>query len=546
MLTCSGSTRNDDDDSENVYVVTWNLQTDGVVSNIVQRGLYLADSTPGITYSMNGEMVGVLYPGHFAPGISIYNVVSGVYMYDINRGLYADKPWVNPFEFNNVWTDGEFLRFAIVHSSPISIWEARFTTRVASTRVETLSVPDHTTKRVWSRMEMAQTSPTSYRLALFCHAAVDGVLVWDTKDSKPLLRHTDVGYPFRATFSSDGRFFACSSEGSEVYLWKEDSTGYTFRRKLATGIRDPIPLLSPDGESIITFGGATVRLWHTSLLPPTPSSAAPQSSENFVLDFLPDRSAVAVARLNDNVVVILDLESGIPRLTIDTGIMVHGLRVTEDVVAVIGNGRIVTWNLLGRSTPPATRMKPEDSARTITFDDTPFEKVSFASTSPDSHRVAILSRKPGGDEAAYIFDLRTGSSWTFTYLGVGTLLWFPPGDEDLWVLVANGFLSGPLDGGERYQCRPYSAGCWRPGWDRPDYYTGDPPQGCPWSPSHGYKFLVDRWIYGPGGKRLLMLPPSWLSDRAPRVWNGQFLALLHGSLPEPLILDLEPQPVSSL
>ena len=386
---------------------------------------------------------------------------------------------------------------------------------------------------------IAQISPATYLLALFYSGAVNEVFVWDTGDSKLLLRHTDVGYPFRATFSSDGRFFACSSNGPAVYLWKEDYTGYKLHGTFTSGIPEPIPLLSPDGESIITFGGATVRLWHTKFLLPTPSSTAPQNTEDFVLGFLPDRSAVAVARLNDNVVVILDLESGIPSLTIDTGMVVHGLRVIENVVAVIGNGKIVTWNLLGRSSPSATQMKPEDSARTITFDDAPLEKVTFATISQDFHRVAILGTKqPRGGEAAYIFDLRTRGSRTFSCSKLSTL-WFPPGDEGLWVLEAYTPMQPPHSGPRVF--KKYREGYWRPDSDRSDYPpTRDVPQGFSWRSSHGYGVRDDGWIYGPDEKRLLMLPPSWRSDVGRRVWNGRFLALLHGSLPEPVILDLEP------
>ena len=36
-----------------------------------------------------------------------------------------------------------------------------------------------------------------------------------------------------------------------------------------------------------------------------------------------------------------------------------------------------------------------------------------------------------------------------------------------------------------------------------------------------------------------MLPPPWRSPVVQRAWNGQFLALLHGELPEPVILELE-------
>ena len=60
-------------------------------------------------------------------------------------------------------------------------------------------------------------------------------------------------------------------------------------------------------------------------------------------------------------VVICDLKSGVPHLTIDTRMMVCGLRAIENLIAVVGNGKVVTWNLLGRGSLPATEINPEDS-----------------------------------------------------------------------------------------------------------------------------------------------------------------------------------------
>jgi hypothetical protein len=74
-------------------------------------------------------------------------------------------------------------------------------------------------------------------------------------------------------------------------------------------------------------------------------------------------------------------------------------------------------------------------------------------------------------------------------------------------------------------------------------YTIDPehpPEGYPWAPSHGYQVTDDWWILGPDGKRLLMLPPLWHSNVVQHVWKGQFLALLHGELSEPVIMELKP------
>ena len=170
-------------------------------------------------------------------------------------------------------------------------------------------------------------------------------------------------------------------------------------------------------------------------------------------------------------------------------------------------------------------MKPKNSTRTITFD-TPLERVTFASMSPDFRRVAITGWTNMAGHVAYVLDPRISGFRSFGCQEAGAP-WFPPGDERIWSLRA----SGPA--------------YWILGIGCPDQFrsladTEQAPQGCPWVPSHGYKVTCDWWILGPDGKRLLMLPPPWQSDVGRRVWSGQFLALLHGSLPEPVILNLGP------
>ena len=68
--------------------------------------------------------------------------------------------------------------------------------------------------------------------------------------------------------------------------------------------------------------------------------------------------------------------------------------------------------------------------------------------------------------------------------------------------------------------------------------TEHPPEGYPWRSSRGYRATDDGWVFGPDGKRLLMLPSPWRSLALRRVWNERILALLHGVLQEPVILEL--------
>ena len=67
--------------------------------------------------------------------------------------------------------------------------------------------------------------------------------------------------------------------------------------------------------------------------------------------------------------------------------------------------------------------------------------------------------------------------------------------------------------------------------------------GLPWLSNHGYKVTHDGWILGPSGKWLLWLPHHWrLGDKKRTIkWDGHYLALLHGALQEPVILDIQPE-----
>jgi len=119
-------------------------------------------------------------------------------------------------------------------------------------------------------------------------------------------------------------------------------------------------------------------------------------------------------------------------------------------------------------------------------------------------------------------------------LSVGKLTpWFAPGGCDLWLAGDDGkggVVRVGVDGGKE-------------GLQELGHQVDieDPPEGYPWASSRGYWVTNDWWILGPSGKRLLMLPPHWQSSaKVERVWNGQFLALVHGGLTKPVILELNP------
>jgi len=517
---------------EDLFVVSWDLQTGGVAS-VVRWGAPTlgVGRIPFIVYSANGRMVGVFYLYRDLSLFSccwdadvttfIADVASGVCVgsYSINDGIPLS---------NDIWTYGGSLRFATADATTITIWEVGFTSGATPTQVETLPIPDGFDPTVLPhavytdhRARNARFLPIPCRLAL---TFTDKVMVWDFRNSKCLLHHIlDTGFYPTMSLSSDGRFFACSTAESDVYLWKESPTGYILHKVLVSDVSRSGPLLSRNGESIAMFGDRTIRLWRTESFTTPPSSVstrAPRRTEDFVLDFSPHGMLTVTARQGDNTVTVLNLKSGVPQLTIDARMEIYGLGVIGNTVVVIGDVKAITWNLSAAGL--------EGSSRTINYRRCDWLSVNLgASISSDSRHIAVTMRNLIANKSLNIYSASTGEELGYGFTR-GHIPRFSPDGCDIW--CAN-------DKGE--------AEVWRVGGgqkvlERLEQTVDieDPPEGYPWGSSLGCRVTDDWWILGPDGKRLLMLPPPWQSDMVQRVWKGRFLALLHGGLSEPVILEL--------
>ena len=542
MLTCSGS------GDQELFLVTWDIQTGGVVSAIEQQGPDVGYPAPCIAYSTNGRTVGVLYPFPITPIISIYDVVSGMHTHDIDHAVHANShplAYLHPFD---IWTYGESLRFASVGPT-ITIWEVGFTPGAEPTAVETFSLPRSIGKMLVPRSRSVSLSitriqplPSSYRVVFNIYAGPSGsaVIVWDTRDSKSMLNCTGANFNSEVTFSSDGRLFACPTWGSGIYLWKESHTGYTFNGTLPSITGLSLPLLSPNGESIVAVCDSTIKLWHTkSFTSSSILARVPRNAEDFVLEFHPNKPLAVEVRWKHNIATVLDLNSGLPQLTIDAGIKVYGIRMTESTAVLIGNAKLITWNLPGGTFPPDTRMGVEDSAQIVNFAMEQGGDVESASISSDFHYVALLRETVVEKNLCSRLDIYdTSSGQCLSRHTAQHRLWdrvrFAPGEYTIlladWYADLEAFM-------------PTRNGLDREGegsWVGVDFDVERPVCGDPWRSSRGYQVKGNGWIFGPGGERLLMLPPPWQSSPVRRVWNGKFLALLHGELPEPVILDLNP------
>ena len=495
MLVCIGQ-----------RLVCWDLQTGVPVCNsLIDREF--ATLPCSITYSRCGKMLGVLFNSskigdHQAFVLSTYNVLSGKPLhYHLIEELAA----------NTIWTYGESIQFATLDVQSITIWQVEFTSKHPPTEVRFMPTPDNFDP--WKEFLFLPTPP---RLA-FNHEKA--LLVWDGHQSRFLLEHEGSS---KIAFSHDGHFFASVTQVGEINLWKESPAGYIPHQKLVSSI--PLGgelLLSPDGQSVIMHDSFTLQLLHTTLTAPLPNTSTKPVDwdKHFILDFLQDCPLAAVTRLEDNTVMVLNLKSGLPQLIIDTSMSIYSLGIARGTIAIVGNGKVIRWNLPTGNCALNPRVNINDSVHATFFQQ--HDSLESASISPDLSCIAVKIKD------LRIYDASTGKLLT----GSKAQLHFPC------------FTS---DGHEIWSRSPQSQRRLAIVKDSKSNVTSlkcpnssEVPSGrLPWQSSCGYQVTDDGWILSSSGKQLLWLPHHWRSDEKNRMWSGQFLALLHRELSEVVILEL--------
>ena len=476
-------------------------------------------------------MVAILSVFLHSVSLSIYDITSSVFIHDVCQRAHSNLALgLETLNWYRIWTHGELLRFSTPGPAGITTWEVRFTPGATPNEVETVSLPNDVYEVLVDQSDSASTEfhPPSSRLAI---TWVGGpLMVFDVRASRYLLRGDSHYGPM--VFSSDGRFFACITNGTEVSLWKESTNGYTIFQKFIPSILSPVPLLSPNGRSFIIFGHPTIQLWHLNSFTTTTSSILPRPLQitdwRFLLEFLPDKPLAVMARLRGKTVTILHLKSSVLQLTIDTPIEVCGLKSIGNFIVVIGDKEAFTWNISGGGFPPDARMNVEDSTQTIHFNTGDDLFAVAGSISLDFQYIALA-----GLRSPIVYCTSTSTRQVVDDLEGVEGLWFAPGTNDLWCATEN-------DESEVFSITQDTHHHIKTV-DRTEYGTW----GCPWGSSCGYQVTNEGWVLCQDGKRLLMIPPLWRSwsTEIEQVWKGKFLALLHATLPEPVILELEPWPV---
>ena len=493
------------------FIANWDLQTGGLISSASRvTDHWMASS---MTYSECGTMIGLLFVEGSAT-ITTYNVLSGmrISFHSVEKAVTG-----------MIWTHDECLRFATEELTSITIWEVGFTSKQPPTKVGSLPIPDGFTSG-----EFHALSPT---LSLLAFVIEGRAVVWDAQHRKILLDSAEVTDPERVSFSPDGRFITCGAGGPEVCLWRESPVGDHPHQVFVTGTGFTTQIVSPDRESVVTFGNSIVQLWRTTDAPAFLSGVLIESfcftPENFILEFSPGEKLVAVTRRYGSTITVLDLESGNLRVVIDTGMGIYGMRITESAIVTATLGKVVTWDLPAGDHALNVRMDTNDSVRTNMFDNSMSTRPGlYISISPDLNHIA--SKRFSED--LHIYNLQIGKLLTVAK-SMGYVPGFTPDGRAVWCAAADGqFDRWKITRDETLVLTKLES----------LRSTEDPLEGFPWQSSHGYQVTDDGWVVNPGKKRFLWLPHNWRSGKEfSRMWGRKFLALLHGELPEAVVLELE-------
>ena len=367
-------------------------------------------------------------------------------------------------------------------------------------------------------------SPPSFHAAFFTTRRVNILNV----QSSQILLHT--GVALRITlgcFSPSGSFFACGTADCQIYVWKNGSTSYEPWATLQS--RSPFFgfSFSPTKASILTWGQKGIQLLYLgssgSTLPPNKNSLLQNQIHSVA--FSPNGKHIAVAQQGDGVITLIDSLSTAPLQSIKVDDHILDLRIIGNVVHAASGSSIFRWNLEPGETMHSAYSGGEVVTETLGIDLYP-GSVKQLILSDDCSQIAYVIREK---KKAFLFDVESKRLRKCDTPTKPIGVQFSPDGHQLWTLMdrelsTSDFLHFGVVGDQLVDVT-------RQGLLQVTHQH---------SP-HGYSIGEEfKWVEGPGGRKLLWLPPSWREANGPGVrWEGSFLVLVNGYHPKPIIIDFQ-------
>ena len=512
-------------DQDVMFIVVWDIKTGAIVKDIEIGGVQ------DFTRIMFSGHYTVTFVTNYRKTFRTYNALNGALIYagdnvpQSHRWLDVDREREESFRFATVDRNNGNPVISINQFQPSSTPPCQI--------VESFIVPHH---RYGLEVPFGDYDwEVSFSLASF-HASFvtrTEITVLDIRDSKILLR-AEIPQDKNlkpGRLSPDGAFFAVCIK-NEIHVWQNTSAGYTPWSCLEPRLPFHSFSFSPTGISILAWGRGGVQLLdnHTHIL--SPNRGAPSDDQGYlqhVVAYSKDGTWIATARRRGNVVTVLDPLSGIPQRSITTATPILDIGIVGNTVIMANMRGLVRWDLeVGKIMHSAFGALAAEIAvtdiaeeftlstdcswiafhvkRTIFLYDILDQRVVYKHTVDAD--VVDIRRAPHGRQLC--FALHSDYHENLSVLGVKL-----SETVEQWRIM-----------NVTKEFTPEGVRSWD------DLFR-----------LHGCCIrLGSEWIEDSGGKKLLWLSPNW---RVLHCWearfDGNFLALIDGHHPVPIIIVFQPQ-----
>ena len=377
-------------------------------------------------------------------------------------------------------------------------------------------------------------SPVSFHASFVSYM---GIVILGVQDSKTLLQTKAIRVPYNQTsggFSPNGHFFACGTLQDEICIWENTSAGYVPWSTLRPRLQFTQFSLSPTAISILGWGSGGIQLLNLEndvSSPPHSEVEPPYQGGTHLVAFSTDRMHIVTVRKWDGIITVLNLSNTMQQ-SIDTNVQIQDIKMIDNTIIMTDGRKLIHHHLgtggmvlgvcsdrRGDITIPVylgyecLTLSNDCSQIAFSFEGTVFlydieaqkvlgelttsgyiENIQF---SPDGHQLLFIVRDSDKNiSLCHHVDLERTRDPCFTKVNVGNL-------EGEW--SCDSLFRSPHE----YQI------------------TGS----------------GSEWISDSRGN-VLWLPPSWRTRHGLEArWNGNFLFLMGGHNPGPIIVEFHPSPV---
>ena len=355
-----------------------------------------------------------------------------------------------------------------------------------------------------------------------------GVVILNAQDSKVLLKTEPTQGPYaRPGFSPDGHFFASQISNNKMDIWENTSAGYVFWGTLRARSSWHRFSWSPTSVSILCWGSGGIQLLHLDNSLDTVPPKGAHYHHGHLVAFTTDQAHIATAKQHGRNITVLNL-SDATQLSFDTNVRLLDMKIVGDTIFVTDGKRLFSWQLATggqvNSTSGIRRQNKVLRLHTggVLILSNDCSEIAF-SVQGSVFLYDVESQKVIGDlvtDGNHVVHMR-----------------FAPNGCQLWFVV------------QHYGKSDFSCYCVdlertkQPCFSNItlEHLEGGWSLDALFQSPHEYHITGNEceWVSDSRGN-ILWLPPNWRSKHGLQAkWNGNFLTLVGGQHPEPIIIEFQ-------